>query len=177
MADSYEGQLPYGDLGKLRIDEEMWGDGAEPVVRAWLVDHYDPDEMPKLQLAQIDGREGLWLLGWDAKATPYPSLLELIFGEDYADQRLEQHRAGLIEQGTILCPRCRFNRFTPYGSDVRQEQVAEYPFPALSRMDNETYICSPCGTDEAMRDHEGAPPIPIDEWPVYPTGTFGQGRL
>jgi predicted RNA-binding Zn-ribbon protein involved in translation (DUF1610 family) len=25
-------------------------------------------------------------------------------------------------------------------------------FPALSRRDNETYICSPCGTREALED-------------------------
>jgi len=176
MADSYEGQLPFGDLSKVDVDEELWGEGAQPIVRQWLVDHYDPERMPKLQMATIKEREGLWLLGWDAKNTPYPSLLEMIFGESYADQRLEQHEASLREGRTVLCPRCRFNRYTPYGSEVRPEWIAEDPFPALSRMDNATYICADCGTDEAMRDHTGQPPIPVDEWPVYPTGSFGVGR-
>lgn len=27
-------------------------------------------------------------------------------------------------------------------------------------------ICSPCGTDEAVRDHAGKPPIPPTEWPL-----------
>jgi hypothetical protein len=38
------------------------------------------------------------------------------------------------------CPRCG----KPYNH-----------FPALSRYDNKTLICSPCGTDEAMMDFTG----------------------
>jgi hypothetical protein len=37
------------------------------------------------------------------------------------------------------CPRC--------GSPLNQERPA---LNALSRYDNATYICSPCGSDEAM---------------------------
>jgi hypothetical protein len=40
------------------------------------------------------------------------------------------------------CPRCYMN-YTG--------------FPALSRLDNKTSICSPCGTDEAMQDFAGVP--------------------
>jgi len=41
-----------------------------------------------------------------------------------------------------LCPRCG------------QEYTG---FPALSRVDNSTSICSPCGTEEAMDDYFGNP--------------------
>ncbi|MCX4722034.1 transposase family protein [Streptomyces virginiae] len=27
-------------------------------------------------------------------------------------------------------------------------------------------ICNPCGTDEALRDHTGQPPIPPTDWPI-----------
>lgn len=48
----------------------------------------------------------------------------------------------------MLCPRCLTNHYTPYG-----EQATEAaPFPALSRRDNTTYICSPCGNEEALAD-------------------------
>jgi len=30
-------------------------------------------------------------------------------------------------------------------------------FPALSRLDNTSRICSPCGMDEAMQDFAGQP--------------------
>lgn len=79
----------------------------------------------------------------------------------------------------VLCPRCERNMYTPYGA-TRAPQGAginEIALPpALSRMDNATYICSPCGTEEAMRDMMGAPPIPPSEWPVKPDAPeFGLG--
>lgn len=52
----------------------------------------------------------------------------------------------------IKCPRC--GRETPTRGLLRQ---------ALSRKDNETYVCSSCGTDEAMRDLSAS-----DVWPGYP---------
>jgi len=42
----------------------------------------------------------------------------------------------------LKCPRCKQMKLHP-------EQVLN----ALSRRDNKTYICSPCGTDEAMVDY------------------------
>lgn len=36
-------------------------------------------------------------------------------------------------------------------------------FPALSRVDNKTAICSPCGTEEAMQDFVGGPLSPLDK--------------
>lgn len=49
------------------------------------------------------------------------------------------------------CPRC--------GTDLPDEGVH-----ALSRVEQGIYICSPCGTDEAMRDFTGVPPIPRQVW-------------
>ena len=67
----------------------------------------------------------------------------------------------------VTCPRCGVNEYTPYAirTSVRLDADAP-PFPALSRADNKTYICSPCGTDEAMRDFSGEPPVPPSEWPI-----------
>ena len=41
----------------------------------------------------------------------------------------------------IECPRCKKNRLNP-----------RMVMNALSRRDNETFICSLCGTEEAMED-------------------------
>lgn len=60
-------------------------------------------------------------------------------------------------KNTVLCPRCRRNRYTPM--DVRgmsERHLAKYPFPALSRLDNKTRICNACGLDEAFADMKGA---------------------
>ncbi|MAG72853.1 hypothetical protein CL620_00935 [archaeon] len=38
-------------------------------------------------------------------------------------------------------------------------------YPALSRSDNSTYICSPCGTHEALEDFSGVGAIDKDLWP------------
>jgi ribosomal protein L37E len=69
-----------------------------------------------------------------------------------------------MEDKTVLCPRCGVNRYTPYDAGV--DMTDEAPYPALSRLDNKTYICSPCGTGEALRDFTRKAPVPPDEWPV-----------
>ena len=74
-----------------------------------------------------------------------------------------------------LCPRCGVRSYTPYGTGAVPTERA--PFPALSRMDNRTYVCSWCGTDEAMRDFHGEPPLAPDQWPIIQPGSFGVGRL
>ena len=79
----------------------------------------------------------------------------------------EEHMSNT--DGTILCPRCEQRNFTPYGrSAVPQGSgISEFAAPpALSRTDNASYICSECGTDEAMRDFSGQPPIPPTDWPI-----------
>ena len=74
---------------------------------------------------------------------------------------------------TVSCPRCGVGRYMPYGvtlTDDDQEAMksGELPaYPALSRV-FDTYICSPCGTDEAMRDFSGAGPLGLDQWDRHP---------
>lgn len=48
------------------------------------------------------------------------------------------------------CPRCKENYYTPY--DAHYVNGESPPFPALSRSDNETYICSSCGMIEALKE-------------------------
>jgi predicted RNA-binding Zn-ribbon protein involved in translation (DUF1610 family) len=49
----------------------------------------------------------------------------------------------------VLCPACNKNFYTPYGVYWEKGMPSK---PALSRKDNKTYICSPCGTGEAFDD-------------------------
>jgi hypothetical protein len=70
----------------------------------------------------------------------------------------------VTDQSTVTCPRCGVNEYTPYADGAEWNDDA--PFPALSRMDNETYICSACGMDEATRDMQQMPPVPKYEWPM-----------
>jgi transcription elongation factor Elf1 len=45
-----------------------------------------------------------------------------------------------------------------------QDRMSETPVRnALSRR-ADVYICDECGTDEALRDMAGAPPLPLREW-------------
>lgn len=53
-----------------------------------------------------------------------------------------------------LCPRCRID-LMPVGYHG-----------ALSRADNATEVCSPCGVDEAFVNWSGRPAQPPAEWPV-----------
>lgn len=43
------------------------------------------------------------------------------------------------------CPRCKL--------------LCDMTYPALSRRDNKTAICSRCGNDEAIREWRGLPPL------------------
>jgi len=66
---------------------------------------------------------------------------------------------------TLTCPRCEVNHFTPYGVPHNED----VPRPAMSRV-ADIYICSQCGTHEALLDFAGTPlPMP-NEWPVVPVG-------
>lgn len=40
--------------------------------------------------------------------------------------------------------------------------------PARSRLtkDRDVRICTPCGTDEAVREENGRPPVPFGDWPT-----------
>lgn len=66
-------------------------------------------------------------------------------------------------KGYVLCPRCGENFYTPY--DV-ETSLGAPPRPALSRADNNTYICSPCGTEEALIGFTGRGIQQPAEWPV-----------
>lgn len=51
------------------------------------------------------------------------------------------------------CPRCA----GPLGEpSARSRLTAE----------RDVFICIPCGTDEAVRDAAGQPPVPFGEWPL-----------
>ncbi|MFD8886738.1 hypothetical protein ACFV0H_30145 [Streptomyces erythrochromogenes] len=52
------------------------------------------------------------------------------------------------------CPRC--SQTLPDGPPARSRLTA----------DRQLTICSPCGTDEAVRDQAGLAPIPPTEWPL-----------
>lgn len=171
MAESYEGMA---SLDEIQVNEEHWGPGSAPIVKAWLRENYDPDTMPKLQIATIQGKKGVWLLGWAHQDTDYLPLLELIFGEPYARAQLDQVDAYLADQkGGRLCPRCGVNGYTPY---TRKWEIGDPPPPALSRTDNKTYVCSNCGSEEAMEDHFKGKLTPQSEWPIIKPGTFGLGK-
>jgi hypothetical protein len=53
----------------------------------------------------------------------------------------------------MICPRCQL-------TELEDERAGN----ALSRLDNDTYVCSPCGTDEAMLDVAGIGQR--ETWPI-----------
>ena len=57
----------------------------------------------------------------------------------------------MVSHGSKLCPRCKKNRYSPYGMK-RKRTLDDPPPPSLSRRDNKTYICRSCGTAEALED-------------------------
>ena len=59
-------------------------------------------------------------------------------------------------RGIKNCPRC--------GEDYNK-------FPAMSRTDNKTEVCPPCGTAEAMEDFLGSGAMPQREWAVKTQST------
>lgn len=73
--------------------------------------------------------------------------------EDVPGKVAAARQEALQVEGWPVCPRCGVAPLEPWGG-------------ALSRLDNETEICSNCGTMEAMRDFTGRGPVPPDEWPT-----------
>lgn len=72
---------------------------------------------------------------------------------------------------TEMCPRCESEYYIPYAvpDDIMKEAVAVDTLPpALSRTDNETWICSDCGTAEALEDYFSGGCAAKSEWPVDP---------
>lgn len=71
--------------------------------------------------------------------------------------------------GIKTCPRCGENQYVDYGADplVRDLATAQgITPPALSRYDNETHVCSACGTHEALMNFAGQELPGPDDWPV-----------
>lgn len=69
-------------------------------------------------------------------------------GSSYSNKR----RARQQDQVFQVCPRCVTNLL--HADRVRN---------AVSRKDNETLICPPCGTSEAIRNANR-----LDPWPTFP---------
>jgi hypothetical protein len=77
-----------------------------------------------------------------------------------SDLHLQTHIEMQENCDIILCPMCRENFYTPYGVKWEKGMPSK---PALSRRDNKTYICSPCGNSEAFEDFERVYGIKIEE--------------
>ena len=58
----------------------------------------------------------------------------------------------------LMCPRC-------HGLIPNNDRPGAYP-GAISRVDNETEVCSACGEDEALGVFFEGYLAPIEEWPV-----------
>lgn len=87
---------------------------------------------------------------------------------DEQNKDIEDTVNDLIEvaKSIVQCPRCGINGYTPYEdlADASSIQKQLAPPPALSRFDNETLVCSECGTNEALMNWQGIPLTGPDEW-------------
>ena len=63
---------------------------------------------------------------------------------------------------THTCPRCQQQKYLTRHSGWKPGSPM---FPALSRTDNHTDICSDCGTHEALEWHQGTL-TPQEMWPL-----------
>jgi len=61
-----------------------------------------------------------------------------------------------MDKTNSLCPRCLKNNIGRTPGDPG----------ALSRADNETYICSDCGVEEAFLNFAGHKAQPVSLWPI-----------
>lgn len=50
-------------------------------------------------------------------------------------------------------------------------------YAALSRADDETYVCAECGHDEAIDQLMGLGLTAVSDWPVHSLGTLGVGHV
>lgn len=78
---------------------------------------------------------------------------------------------GVYEEHIHLCPRCASSNFVDYSAPPVVTRLAAgvgvFP-PALSRSDNETDVCSHCGTEEAMIEFSGGRITGPSDWPLVP---------
>ena len=61
---------------------------------------------------------------------------------------------GTLDNSLVICPRCLMHVY-PKGKG------------ALSRADDDTEVCSGCGSDEAWVSMSGRPAQAVDDWPVF----------
>lgn len=69
----------------------------------------------------------------------------------------------------IYCPRCT-------GAIPNERTPGLYP-GAISRADNDTEVCSACGSDEAIRKYSTGVMIPVADWPIQNAHQYGAGYL
>ena len=76
-----------------------------------------------------------------------------------------------VDDYVHLCPRCDSSHFVDYNAPhevaARAFACGVYP-PALSRADNETDMCSNCGTEEALIQFSGGRLSEPADWPLVP---------
>lgn len=69
----------------------------------------------------------------------------------------------------IICPRCEgpieVRRWSVAVADGVMG-VETTVFSAASRADDDIAVCSACGSDEAMRQHETGEIVPVSAWPL-----------
>ena len=73
--------------GEIKVDPELWGPRSAEV-EEFLLKEYDDKTMPVLAAADVNGREGVWLLGWESEGTRYPPLLVHLFGPEYNAEQM-----------------------------------------------------------------------------------------
>lgn len=84
---------------EIKVDPDLWGPRYEEV-EAFLWNEYDPRKMPLLAAADVKGREGVWLLGWEnSDSGIFPPLLTYLFGQDYNDAQMDRIRARKQQPG------------------------------------------------------------------------------
>lgn len=88
--ETVQGKAP---LSQIRVPEEFWGERAGEMI-PWLRRNYDPDTMPPLQVATVKGRpeDEYTLLGWDFEGSGYPPLLQMVYGDEYAEAVLLRNK-------------------------------------------------------------------------------------
>ena len=91
-SDGMESFLDRLKPSEIKVDPDLWGPRSAEV-EAFLWNEYDPARMPLLAAADVKGREGVWLLGWEnGDSGIFPPLLTYLFGQDYNDEMMARLR-------------------------------------------------------------------------------------
>jgi len=101
---SYEERLGKSYLdrlkpGEIKVDPELWGPRFAEV-EEFLANEYDPMLMPMLSAADVKGREGVWLLGWDSNDR-FPPLLAYLFGSEYNAEQMARIKMRTKQPGEV----------------------------------------------------------------------------